>query len=149
MSTFISYIQAISCAFGRRATDIDSMIGRSRRFSLPIAAVAVALLAASAARADTTVAEYLQLENDQRAHILGSLLQSLADDLQANNRSKDAQCLVALYSAQSEARVVRSTGMMDFLQSVEVAREDDPKETTLEQIISRQLVQYCGLGKKS
>ena len=104
--------------------------------------------AAAGARADTSVADYLKLENEQRAHLLGSLLQSLADDLQANNRSNDAQCLVALYSAQSEARIVRSRGMMDFLQSVEVAREDDPSETTLEQIISRQLVQYCGLGTK-
>ena len=125
------------------------MIERSRRYSLCIAVVAVALFAAGgAARADTTVADYLKLENEQRAHLLGGLLQSLADDLQANNRAKDAQCLVALYSAQSEARIVRSAGMMDFLQSVEVAREDDPKQTTLEQIISRQLVQYCGLGKK-
>ena len=126
------------------------MIGRLKRlrFSIPVAS-AVLLAAMSVARADTTVADYLKLENDQRAHLLGTLLQSLADDLQANNRTKDAQCLVALYSAESEARIVRSTGMMDFLQSVEVAREDDPSETTLEQIISRQLVQYCGLGTKN
>ena len=126
------------------------MIGRLKRLCFGIPAAAVVLLAAiPVARADTTVADYLKLENEQRAHLLGTLLQSLADDLQANNRTKDAQCLVALYSAESEARIVRSTGMMDFLQSVEVAREDDPSETTLEQIISRQLVQYCGLGSKN
>ena len=123
------------------------MIGRPARFFIATFVTAAAMIGAVAgARADTTVADYLKLENEQRAHLLGSLLQSLADDLQANDRAKDAQCLAALYSARSEARIVRSRGMMDFLQSVEVAREDDPAETTLEQIISRQLVQYCGLG---
>jgi hypothetical protein len=100
------------------------------------------------ASADTTVAEYLKLEKRGQAHLLGSLLQSLAEDLQANSRDREAQCLVALYSDNSEARVMRPKGMQDFLQSVEIARESGPEKTTVEQIITRQLVQYCGYGRK-
>jgi len=107
-------------------------------------------LAATPARADTTVADYMKLEKAQQADLLGRMLQSLADDLQANNRDKEAECLAKLYTVQSEARVARSPGMMDFLQAVEVAREGNPQESTVEEIVARQLVQYCGHkpGKK-
>ena len=114
--------------------------------------IAIAALAVGSTvtpvRADTTVAEYVKLDKPKQAHLLGSLLQSLADDLEANNRGSEATCLTTLYTPQSEARRVRSLGMMDFLQSVEFAREDDPAKTTLEQIIARQMYQYCGVGRK-
>ena len=100
------------------------------------------------AAADTTVAEYLKLEKPDQAHLLGTLLQSLAEDLQDQNQDKNAECLVSLYTERSEARVARSPGMMDFLQSVEIARENDPDKTTVEEIITRQLVQYCDYGPK-
>ena len=105
-------------------------------------------LSASPASADTTVADYLKLEKAGQAHVLGSLLQSLADDLQANNREREAQCLEAFYTVTSEARVASSPGMTDFLQSVEIAREGDPRKVSIEEIIARQLVQYCGTGRK-
>jgi hypothetical protein len=38
--------------------------------------------------------------------------------------------------------------MQDFLQSVEIAREGDPEKVTLEEIIARQMIQYCGTGRK-
>jgi len=100
------------------------------------------------AAADTTVDDYLKLEKRGQAHLLGTMLQTLADDLQANDKDKEAQCLAALYTEKSEVRVTRSPGMMDFLQSVEIAREDNPQKTTLEEIIARQLVEYCGYGEK-
>ena len=106
------------------------------------------LMVGSPASADTTVADYLKLEKDAQAHLLGSLLQSLAEDMQANKREKQAECLSALYTPRSEARVARSPGMMDFFQSVEIAREVDPQKITVEEIIARQLVQYCGAGRK-
>lgn len=115
---------------------------------LAVAALLACLAGSHAAAADTTVAAYLKLEKRGQAHLLGSMLQSLADDLQLKNQTKTAECLAALYTAKSEARVVRSQGMMDFLQSVEVARESDPEKTTVEEIITRQLVQYCGYGQK-
>lgn len=115
---------------------------RSRRF-LAVAGLLAGLVALPAA-ADTTVAAYLKLEKKGQAHLLGSLLQTLAEDLQNKNRIKYAECLVSLYTAESEARVVRSQGMMDFLQSVEFARKNNPEETTVEGIIARQLVQFCG-----
>jgi hypothetical protein len=101
-------------------------------------------LVTTPARADTTVADYLKLEKAGQADLLGRLLQSLADDLQANNRDKEAECLAGLYTVRSEARVARSPGMMDFLQSIDIARESDPKDITIEEIIARQLLQYCG-----
>jgi len=102
-------------------------------------------LAAAPARADITVAQYLNLEKEVQADLLGKMLQSLADNLQAKDRDKEAECLAALYTIQSEARVPRSQGMVDFQQSVELARKDDPEKVTLEEIIARQLVQYCGV----
>lgn len=115
---------------------------------LAVASLLACLATSTAAAADTTVAAYLKLEKRGQAHLLGSMLQSLADDLQLQDQTKTAECLAALYTAQSEARVVRSQGMMDFLQSVEIARENDPEKTTVEEIITRQLVQYCGYGQK-
>lgn len=103
---------------------------------------------AAPAAADTTVADYLKLEKQEQAHLLGSMLQSLAEDFQEQKQEKNAECLVSLYTERSEARIARSPGMMDFLQSVEIAKENDPAKTTLEEIISRQLVQYCGYGRK-
>jgi hypothetical protein len=121
---------------------------RRHRKLLAVAGL-LACFTALPAKADTTVAEYLKLEKRGKAHLLGSMLQSLAEDLERQDRPRDAQCLVSLYSAKSEARVVRSQGMMDFLQSVEIARKNDPESTTVEEIITRQLVQYCGYnGKK-
>lgn len=125
------------------------MISTRRNRKILAAAGLIAGLAASSAAADTTVAEYLKLEKQGQAHLLGSMLQSLAEDLQNRNRTKNAECLVSLYSAESEARVVRSQGMTDFLQSVEIARENDPEKTTVEEIITRQLVQYCGYSAKN
>lgn len=123
----------------------------STRRNAPLLAAAglCACLAALPASADTTVAQYLKLQKQGQAHLLGSMLQSLAEDLQENDRDRQAQCLVSLYSAKSEARVVRSPGMMDFLQSVEIARESDPEKTTVEEIITRQLVQFCGYNGKN
>ena len=101
-------------------------------------------LTATSARADTTVADYVKMEKAEQANLLGTLLQSLADDLQAHNREKEAECLAGLYTVQSEARVARSPGMMDFLHSVEIAKKGKPQSVTVEEIITRQLVQYCG-----
>lgn len=100
------------------------------------------------ASADTSVTDYLKLEKEEQAHLLGSMLQSLAEDFQGQNQDKYAECLVALYTERSEARVARSPGMMDFLESVEFARENDPDKITIEEIITRQLVQFCGYGRK-
>ena len=118
---------------------------RFRQYLGPLA-LCLLLLAAAApvARADTTVADYLKLEKAKQADLLGRLLQSLAEDLQANNREKQAECLAALYSVQSEARVARSPGMMDFMQSIDIARDGDPQDITIEEIIVRQMAQYCG-----
>lgn len=120
-------------------------ICRSR--TILAAAILLGGLSAPAA-ADTTVAEYIKLEKADQAHLLGTLLQSLAEDLQDQKQDKSAECLVSLYTERSEARVARSPGMMDFLQSVEIARENDPDKTSVEEIITRQLVQYCGYGPK-
>ena len=124
------------------------MPSTKKNASLLAAAAVYACLAALPASADTTVAEYLKLEKQGQAHLLGSMLQSLAEDLQDNKQDAQAQCLVSLYSAESEARVVRSRGMMDFLQSVEFARKKDPEKITIEEIIGHQLVQYCGYPRK-
>lgn len=124
------------------------MISIHRNARFLAAAGLCACLTAAPAIADTTIAEYLKLEKQGQAHLLGSMLQSLAEDLQDNKRTEEAQCLASLYSAKSEARIVRSQGMMDFLQSVEIAREDDPERTTVEEIITRQLVQFCGYNGK-
>jgi hypothetical protein len=125
------------------------MISTRRNRKLLAAAGLIVGLAAFPVAADTTVAEYLKMEKQGQAHLLGGMLQSLAEDLQKRNRTENAECLVSLYSAESEARVVRSPGMMDFLQSVEIARENDPEKTTVEEIITRQLVQYCGYSGKN
>lgn len=125
------------------------MISTRRNRKLLAAAGLIAGLAAFPVAADTTVAEYLKMEKQGQAHLLGGMLQSLAEDLQKRNQTENAECLVSLYSAESEARVVRSPGMTDFLRSVEVARENDPEKTTVEEIITRQLVQYCGYSGKN
>ena len=100
------------------------------------------------AAADTTVAQYVKLDTREQAHGLGTLLQSLGEDLQNHNRDREVACLQALYTPQSEARVVRPLGMQDFLQSVEVAREGEPEKVTIEEIIAHQMIQYCGTGRK-
>ena len=100
------------------------------------------------AAADTTIAEYLKLDKPHQADLLGSLLQSLAEDLQNNKREREALCLQALYTPNSEARATMPLGMQDFFQSVDIAREGDPKKMTVEVIIARQLVQYCGTRPK-
>lgn len=120
---------------------------RERTAFLILFATGVALAAPAAA--DTTVAQYVKMEKRQRAHVLGTLLQSLADDLQNHDREREALCLQELYTPRSEARVVRPLGMQDFLESVEIAREGDPEKITLQQIIARQMVQYCGTGAKN
>lgn len=117
---------------------------RFRRYPGALALFLLLALFAPPAKADTTVADYVKMEKAAQANLLGSLLQSLADSLQANNREKEAQCLSALYTVQSEARVARSPGMMDFLQSVDIARKGDPQSITVEEIIVRQMAQYCG-----
>lgn len=119
-----------------------------RKAALPVLLVLFCALSGAPASADTTVAEYIKLEKRQQAHLLGSLLQSLAEDLQAHKRDREAECLEALYTPASEARVVQPEGMRDFLQSVEIAREGNPEKLTVEEIIARQMVQYCGTGRK-
>lgn len=106
----------------------------------------VALTAPAAA--DTTVAEYVKMDKREQAHVLGTMLQSLGEDLQNHDRDREVACLQALYTPQSEARAVRPPGMQDLLQSVEIAREGDPEKVTLEEIIARQMIQYCGTGRK-
>jgi hypothetical protein len=114
-----------------------------RRLTAPLL-FAGCLAAAAPAVADTTVAQYLTMEKAGQADLLGGLLQSLAENLQDNNRQREALCLQNLYTPHSEARVVRSQGMHDFLETVEFARESDPEKVTVEEIIAKQLVQYCG-----
>lgn len=109
-----------------------------------VAAVAIA----GPASADTTVAQFDKLEMREQAHLLGTLIQSLVDDLEKNKRGKEADCLIELYTNQeSEARVVKSPGMVDFLETLDVAREKGPDKVTIEEIIARQMVQKCGTGK--
>lgn len=114
--------------------------------SVAIAFAILALPSALApARADTTVAQFLELETAEQAHLLGSLLQSLVESLEQNKRGQEAECLIQLYTnRESEARVVRSPGMTDFLKTVEVAREKGADKFTIEEIIARQMVQKCG-----
>lgn len=109
-----------------------------------VAAVAIA----GPASADTTVAQFDKMEMREQAHLLGTLIQSLVDDLEKNKRGKEADCLIDLYTNQeSEARVVKSPGMVDFLATLDVAREKGPEKVTIEEIIARQMVQKCGTGK--
>lgn len=109
-----------------------------------VAAVAIA----GPASADTTVAQFDKMEMREQAHLLGTLIQSLVDDLEKNKRGKEADCLIDLYTNQeSEARVVKSPGMVDFLATLDVAREKGPDKVTIEEIIARQMVQKCGTGK--
>lgn len=113
------------------------------RLAFPVL-LAGCLAAAAPAVADTTVAQYVSMEKAEQADTLGRMLQTLAEDLQNNDREREALCLQSLYTPSSEARAVRSLGMHDFLESVEIAREGEPTKVTIEQIIARQLVQYCG-----
>ncbi len=107
-----------------------------------------AVAIAGSASADTTVAQFDKMEMREQAHLLGTLIQSLVDDLEKNKRGKEADCLIDLYTNQeSEARVVKSPGMVDFLATLDVAREKGPDKVTIEEIIARQMVQKCGTGK--
>ena len=107
-----------------------------------------AVAIAGSASADTTVAQFDKMEMREQAHLLGTLIQSLVDDLEKNKRGKEADCLIELYTNQeSEARVVKSPGMVDFLATLDVAREKGPDKVTIEEIIARQMVQKCGTGK--
>lgn len=100
------------------------------------------------ARADTTIAQFDKLQKSEQAHLLASLIQSLVQDLDKNKRGQEAECLIQLYTNQeSEARVVKSPGMVDFLATLDAARQKDPEKLTIEEIIARQMVQRCGSGK--
>ena len=101
------------------------------------------------ARADTTVAQYDKMSKAQQADLVGSLVQSLADDLESHHRNKEAQCLTELYTnVESDARAVQSPGMDDFLGAVARAREIGPDKFTIEDIIARQMIQQCGTTAK-
>jgi hypothetical protein len=107
----------------------------------------LALLAASAApaAADTTVAQFNQMPKAEQAHLLGSLLQSLAEDLERHKRAQEAECLVRLSTnPESDARLVQSPGMTDFFKALATALETRPDYFTVEDIIARQMVQNCG-----
>jgi hypothetical protein len=121
---------------------------RFRRYPGALALFLLLGLVAPPAKADTTVASYVKMEKAAQADLLGRLLQSLAEDLQANNREKEAECLSALYTVHSEAREARSPGMADFLQSVAFAQKGDPQRITIEEIIVHQMAQYCGAKAK-
>jgi hypothetical protein len=106
------------------------------------------LLAASAASAaaDTTVSQFDRMPKAEQAHLLGSLLQSLAEDLEQNKRVQEAECLVRLYTnPESDARLIQSPGMADFFASLATALETGPDYFTVEDIIARQMVQNCGI----
>lgn len=108
-------------------------------------AVMLAAAAVSPARADTTVAQYDKLTKQQQAHLLGTMVQSLADDLQRNKRDSEAECLGRLYTnPPSEVQAVQSIGMRDLLETFAVAREKCPDKFTLEEIIARQMILLCG-----
>ena len=113
-------------------------------------AILAALPVSSPARADTTVAQFAKMKTADQAHLLGGLLQSLAEGLEKNKREKEAECLIRLYTnTESEARVVRSPGMAEFLATVDGAREKgNADKVTVEEIIARQMAQYCGTGKQ-
>ncbi|MPY75516.1 MAG: hypothetical protein GEU87_14785 [Alphaproteobacteria bacterium] len=112
-------------------------------------AILAALPVSSPARADTTVAQFAKMKTADQAHLLGSLLQSLADDLEKNKRKKESECLFRLYTnTESEARVIRSPGMVDFLATVDGAsKKGAADKVTVEEIIARQMVQHCGTGQ--
>ena len=119
------------------------------RFNPTLRAVlaGLCLLAASAsgAAADTTVVQFEKLSKAEQAHTLGNLLQSLAENLERSKRSQEAQCLVRLYTnSESEARLVQSPGMADFFAALNIARDRGLDDYTVEEIITRQMVQYCG-----
>lgn len=112
-------------------------------------AVMLAAATVSPARADTTVAQYDKLTKPQQAHLLGSMLQSLADDLQKYKREGEAQCLAELYTnPPSEGQAVQSPGMRDLLETLAVAREKGPDKFTIEEIITRQMILLCGTTRK-
>jgi hypothetical protein len=111
--------------------------------------VLLAAAAVSPARADTTVAQYDKLTKQQQAHFLGTMLQSLADDLQKSKREGEAQCLAQLYTnPPSEGQAVQSLGMTDLLETLAVAREKGPDKFTIEEIITRQMILLCGTTRK-
>ena len=112
-------------------------------------AVMLAATAVSPARADTTVAQYDTLPKAKQAHLLGTMLQSLADDLQRNKRDSEAECLGRLYTnPPSEGQAVQSPGMRDLLETLAIAREKGPDKFTLEEIITRQMILLCGTTRK-
>ena len=101
--------------------------------------------ALSPARADTTITQYDKMTKAEQANLVGSLLQSLVDDLEKHHRNREAECLTELYTnEQSDARKVESPGMDDFFGAVGRAREIGPDKFTIEDIIARQMVQQCG-----
>lgn len=112
-------------------------------------AILAAVPVSSPARADTTVAQFAKMKTADQAHLLGGLLQSLTEGLEKNKREKEAECLIRLYTnTESEARVVRSPGMADFLATVDGASEKGSADKlTVEEIIARQMVQHCGTGQ--
>lgn len=116
-------------------------------FAAGLAGLAAVAIAAPA-HADTTVAQFDKMQKREQAHLLGSLIQSLVEDLDKNKRGQEAECLIHLYTNQeSEARVIKSPGMVDFLATLDVARQKGPDTVTIEDIIARQMVQKCGTKK--
>jgi hypothetical protein len=110
-----------------------------------LASLALLAVSAAPAAADTTVAQFNRMPKAEQAHLLGSLLQSLAEDLEQNKRMQEMECLVRLYTnPESEAQVVQSPGMADFFASLATALETGPDYFTVEDIIARQVVQNCG-----
>jgi hypothetical protein len=102
------------------------------------------------ARADTTVATYDKMPRAEQADLVGSLLQSLADDLEKSHRNKESECLTDLYTnVNTDARKAESPGMTDFLGAVARAREIGPDKFTVEDIIARQMVLFCGTHPKT
>ena len=64
-------------------------------------AILAALPVSSPARADTTVAQFAKMKTTDQAHLLGGLLQSLAEGLEKSKREKEAECLIRLYTNTS------------------------------------------------
>jgi hypothetical protein len=110
-----------------------------------LAGLALLAVSAAPAAADTTVAQFDRMPKAEQAHLLGSLLQSLAEDLERHKRVQEAECLVRLYTnPDTDARVIQSPGMEDFFASLANALETGPDYFTIEDIIARQMVQNCG-----
>lgn len=112
-------------------------------------AILAAAPAFAPAHADTTVAQFIKLSKAEKARLLSEMLGSLAGELENNKREKEAECLIRLYTnTESEARVIRSPGMEDFLATVDGVREKGADKLTVEEIIARQMVQHCGTGRQ-